>query len=203
MNAPMNAVSNNIARNGLKRVASNTKAIVNDSVAFYPTSQRMTSKQAVKSDSFGFYPSTGATRIPKKAVGSFITKQQQQPHVNYASKYSRSELDAMFAKSRMEAKPVQSAAKLSTKDSMAFYPARKHGMVVNTTTSASDASFGFYSNTVSKQQLKACPALKPKQQTTSNSSSQEAAKENHLSLYAAGSLAMGILVQAGRSLARA
>lgn len=196
----MTAVSNTATRAALRSATANTKTIVNDSVAFYPSSQRMAAKQAAKGDAFAFYPSNGATRIPKKRAESFVTKQhQQQQQTNYTSKYSRSELDAMFAKSRMAAKPAESATRLSTKDSMAFYPAREQGMVVNTTTSAKDASFGFYASNSARTTK---TAVKP-EQVSRKSSSPKAAEENHLSLYAAGSLAMGFVLQTGRSLARA
>ena len=87
-------------------------------------------------------------------------------------------------------------------EGMAFYPAREQAKVVNTTTTAKDASFGFYA-APSKRVSTTAAAVKPQPKVSNSTSSQEAAKENHLSLYAAGSLAMGFFLNTGRSLARA
>jgi hypothetical protein len=192
-----------------------TKTMVNDSIAFYPSKTAAT--KAVKGDSFAFYPTAGATRIPKTSSSNMaiIRSQNQEPAAQFASKYSRAELDSMFATSRMMQQTPKTVSRnqsrvSSSADSFAFYPAGRNSTLNRTTTTnAKDASFGFYPSqgvTRNQKQLVAAAASKPKKPSTSTSTNAQAtaeeATDNNMSIFAAGSFAMGLLVQAGRTVAR-
>mmetsp|Transcript_96533 Transcript_96533/g.270194 ORF Transcript_96533/g.270194 Transcript_96533/m.270194 type:complete len:211 (-) Transcript_96533:50-682(-) len=209
MSSPMMATTTRIV------ARSAAKTMVNDSMAFYPSKTSATN--AMKGgDSFAYYASTtGAIRIPKTSTNfnmAFIRNQNQEPAAQAVSKYSRAELESMFAKSRVaQQQPAtrsQNLAASTTGDSFAFYPAGRNTAVNNKTTSAKDPSFAFYPSqgvTRDQEQLVLAASKKSKKQPSTSSNAQAAAEEasdNNMSLFAAGSFAMGLMVQAGRTLAR-
>lgn len=208
MSSPMMATTTRIV------ARSAAKTMVNDSMAFYPSKTSATN--AMKGDSFAYYASTtGAIRIPKTSTNynmTFIRNQNQEPAAQAVSKHSRAELESMFAKSRVpQQQPAtrsQNLAAASTGDSFAFYPAGRSTAVNNKTTSAKDTSFAFYPSqgvTRDQEQLVLAASKKSKKQPSTSSNAQAAAEEasdNNMSLFAAGSFAMGLMVQAGRTLAR-
>ena len=129
------------------------KTIAIDSIAFYPSFTVAT--KARKGDAFAFYPTTASKRKPKRSSKnlSYIQYQKQESVTKLSSKYSRAELDSIFAKSRLEqpATTINQSHLSQTTDSFAFSPCRRPPALNDSTmTRAKDASFGFYpSNGVS------------------------------------------------------
>lgn len=182
----MMMASRNVAR-------STTKIVVNDSMAFHP-SQRIV--HPTVGQAFAFYPSnTGtATRIPKSSkIASSLTIQKSAATCGH----SRSELDALFAQSRRETVGVRNTTQSRVNESFAFYPAQKESVNAG----ATKFSFAFYPSAgMARKQMRS--TAQEASSSASSSSEQVAASDNNMSLLAAGSFAMGLLVQTGRFIGR-
>lgn len=190
-----------------------SKSMPNDSLAFYPATQQRVAAASKQSDSFAFYPSTvGATRIPKTKMNnasssSNMVQNQNQSRSAATCNYSRAELDAMFAKSRVQPTPTSTnSIKTPAVDSFAFYPGNRSmtSPSNSTATNAKDASLAFYpSNGVVKQNQQAINSSSASARRFAAEEEGATTNDNNMSFLALSSFAMGVMVQTGRSFARA
>eukprot|EP00429_Kryptoperidinium_foliaceum_P004511 CAMPEP_0176024680 /NCGR_PEP_ID=MMETSP0120_2-20121206/12063_1 /TAXON_ID=160619 /ORGANISM="Kryptoperidinium foliaceum, Strain CCMP 1326" /LENGTH=193 /DNA_ID=CAMNT_0017357859 /DNA_START=60 /DNA_END=641 /DNA_ORIENTATION=- len=187
-----------IASSSRNAARSACKLMGNDSLAFYPSASNGVKKTA--GGAFAFYPSAGAKRIPvsQQTTTKTIPKPQEKPTAATLN-YSRSDLDALFAQSRQVAVNRNNVTLKNTSDSMAFH-AVKNNQAKSTIQSSKKGSFAYYPSQGAARNIKNTKSNNASSKSTN--SAQADNNNNNMSIFAAGSLAMGMFVQAGRAFAR-